>query len=390
MTITVVMIIFKMVGRAKKKSEEDLAKKQKEDDDVESAEKIPTKPKDDTEPVKKSKDEEKVESKKNLKKPQDVLGSLVFGTVIAFAWRGVFAILIVSIVGENSSGRATAVWSYAIIVSVVAILLLTVGDMTGFFVSRASFLQSKKEEVTYVGSALEGALKFTVGLAYANAFKTSFGMLNREQELTACWVYFGIMLVIMVLTSIYLKKLILMISQKVDGLLEFIDDHVDAIDFEEWDRTHERKSFFTYARMNAAEILIDSTVIAAGLSVTPAVKATLIYYLKTDDGADTVSGVWVAFLVAVIITSVVAGHLGKVVTKASEAAGEFLDDCLDYIGLSYCSEDEEEKMKNPRKGQTAACEARMGVSAGDAGADETHVAKTMTSTDLESVNEGGI
>jgi len=37
--------------------------------------------------------------------------------------------------------------------------------------------------------------------------------------------------------------------------------------------------------------------------------------------------------------------LGRALTKATEAAGEFFDDCLDFIGLSYDSEAEEEAMK---------------------------------------------
>jgi len=281
--------------------------------------------------------------KTKKKKPSQVLGALIKGLLMAFAWRAVFAIIIEEIVGENSSEKPPAAWSYAFIVYGLTTLLLSSGDVFGFYVKKADLFEWDDEAVEYVGSILDSSLKFIVGLAFSSGFQSIFAYEDPNHKVTAAWVYCGIMLILMVITSIYVKKLLLKISEKFDGWLEFIDDNIEAIDFDEWDRTHERKSFCTYCRINAAETFIDAIMISAGLSFTPAVNATLAYWLDMDEGLDESLYVWLAFLLAFAITAILTVYLGRALKTATEAAGEFLDDCLDFIGLSYDSEAEENR-----------------------------------------------
>jgi hypothetical protein len=105
-------------------------------------------------------------------------------------------------------------------------------------------------------------------------------------------------------------------------------------------------------------------MIAAGLSFKPAVDATLAYWLNIDKvcvprygdtlsniwplnflkGLDEAAWKWVAFLLAFLITSLLTVYLGRMLHTATAAAGEFLDDVLDFIGLSYDSEAEEKRI----------------------------------------------
>jgi len=155
--------------------------------------------------------------KTKKKKPGQVLGTLIKGLLMAFAWRAVFTIIIEEIVGETSSGKPPVLWSYAIIVYLLSTVLLSLGDIFGSVIKGTSCLEEKVEAVEYVGSILDASLKFIVALAFSSGFQSLFAYEDPNHKVTACWVYCGIMLLLMVLTTIYVKKLLLKISEKFDG-----------------------------------------------------------------------------------------------------------------------------------------------------------------------------
>lgn len=178
---------------------------------------------------------------------------------------------------------------------------------------------------------MEGALQFAVGLAWVDAFKASFRTMSTDDEMAAAWAYCAIMIVVMVLSTIYFKKCLFSISADVGGILEFIDDNIDAIDFyDDWERNEgARRPFPIYLRDNFIELSMYAISLAAGFSLSPAIQATISYFLEKDSDADTVLGSWLAVIGVFSVSALITLYLGRLMKKARTArklAVAFIED----------------------------------------------------------------
>jgi len=236
-----------------------------------------------------------------------------------------------------------------VVVYGVVTLLLSAGDIAGFLIYKtARIFMNKIEELEFVGGILDSALKFNVGLALINACTSTFALLSIKNNLIASWLYCFGMLIIMVATTIWIKKLLLELDKKIDGWLEFIDDHIDMLDFDEWDRTHERNSYCTYCRKNASNVFITAIEIASGRSVLPAVNVTLSYCIEKSDHVIHIEevSVWIAFLLGLLLTSLVTVYLGRILTKTAEVITEFVDEIIELMELDSGTKDKSDCEKS--------------------------------------------
>jgi len=261
------------------------------------------------------------ERDKSSKPLKDVIKT-VSGLTIAFAWRSFFVVFIISIVGEVDSD-VSGYWVYAIIITILATALLSIQELYTCCIPNFESLPFRRNssEREYLGGVLVSALQYAVGLAWVDAFEATFRTMSTEDEMAANWAYCGIMIVVMVLSTLYLKKCLLKIAAEIGGILEFIDDNIDAIDFyDDWERNEgARRPFPVYLRDHFIELSMYAISLAAGFSISPAINATISYFLEDDPNADTVLGSWIAVVGVFIITTLVTLYLGTIVRRARRA-----------------------------------------------------------------------
>jgi len=271
----------------------------------------------------------------NKVKPLKEAAKTVSGLIIAFGWRGFFIVFIMSTTqyGDDNEDNVSGFWTEAIIITVLVTVYLSLLDLYSCCVPKIDGIpfQRKASEREYLSDILIASLQYVVGLSYVDAFVVTFKEMNEENEMIANWTYCGIMVVVLGISQLYLKKCMLGIASEVGGLLKFVDDNIDAINFTDELEMKDERLFIVHLRDNFIELSLFAISLSAGFSVSPAINVTIEYMLSLNSNTDTVLGSWIAVVCVFIVSTLLTLYLGTILKKARVARKNAIVNAKDLL-----------------------------------------------------------
>lgn len=250
------------------------------------------------------------------------------GIVIAWAWRGYFQVFILLILDENHDNALVGYWIYAFLIAFFVVLILSIFDLYQCVPIYEDLpFQTQSSEREYIFEVLKAAIVFVVALSFIEAFTESFDEFSDgETEVTAQWIYCGLVSVIMIVSNLYLEHLVFGIGTIASGIATEVTDSVNSLrGSKAAEKIIRRETFWNYFLHRSVYVLNTSVSVAAAFSVRDAVKS-LLQELSTESSTKSddndinwgrlIRGAWFATLGAMFISATATIYLAKVIKRA--------------------------------------------------------------------------
>jgi len=249
------------------------------------------------------------------------------GIVIAWAWRGYFQVFILLILDENESSAVLGYWIYSFMIASFVVILLSIFDLYQCVPTYEDLpFQSSSPERSYILEVLKASIVFVVALSFIESFTETFDSLSDSgSEITAQWIYCGLVGVIMIISNLYLEILIMGVGNLASGIVSGAGKAVNTVrGTERKEKITQRETFWRYLLKNVVYVLNTSVSVAAAFAVRDAVKIVLEeasertnqYGEDETNWSRLIGGSWCACMAALTMSALATVYLTKVIKAA--------------------------------------------------------------------------